>query len=85
MKLLEYFIETIFWLAAFLSPALAGFIVAAVVYINNESLKELCIAIIAIAAIMGIVFAEWVRRKYGCSNFFGRLSSSSDVKDRNGN
>ena len=48
------------------------------VYNSNKSLS---IFILIIGGIAGIIFAEYVRRKYGCSNYFSRLISTPDEEE----
>jgi hypothetical protein len=73
LKIVRFFVEAIFWVAAFLSPALLGVIVAVAINLSNPELISLPIFIMATGAIAGVIFAEWVRRKHGCSNYFGQL------------
>jgi len=49
---------------------------------NNNNLPYSIILAIA-GFILGIIFAEYVRKNYGLDNFFGRISATPDIEDRN--
>jgi hypothetical protein len=56
-----------------------GAAVAFIIYINEPNLQWLSITIIGLGFVMGLVFAERVRRKYGCTKFMSRLISTPDL------
>lgn len=85
LKVVEFLVEVGFWIRAFASPFLLFAVGAGLVYISDENLGWLAILILIIGAIVGIVFAEWVRRKHGCSSYFGRLIGRSDIDEANNN
>ena len=72
-KVFDLLIESIFWLAIFASPFLVSFAIGTIIYISNESLLWLSIAILVIGFIAGIFFAEKIRRKHGCENYISKL------------
>jgi len=74
-KVFNAFIEFVFWLAIFASPFLACFAIAAIIYASHENLKLISIAIIIIGFISGILLAEKIRKKYGCSNYISKIFS----------
>ena len=79
MKIFMFFINTIFWLWIFIVPT-AGLGFLAFWLYNKSSGNLLYSIIIAVIGIVsGIGFAEYVRRKYGLDNFFGRLSATPDI------
>lgn len=82
LKIIAFLVEVDFWLRAFASPMLVSVVVAALVYSSNKSFS---IFILVLGAITSVVFAEYVRRKYGCSNYFSRLISIPDEEETNGN
>jgi hypothetical protein len=53
--------------------------VAFIIYISAPNLAWLSIIIIGLGFIVGIVFAERVRRKYGCTRYMSRLISTPDI------
>jgi hypothetical protein len=83
LKIVRFFIEAFFWVAAFLSPALVSVIIAVVINISNPEIITLPIFIMVIGAVAGVIFAEYVRRKYGCSTFFGRLLYMPEFDEKN--
>ena len=77
-KLFHIFVESIFWLQLFLVPVLAGGVIAVVIFISNENLLWLSIAIAAISIIVGVIYAERIRRKHGTSRYLARIMSTGD-------
>jgi hypothetical protein len=78
-KIFHGFIEVIFWISIFCSPLMIGAAVAFIIYISAPNLEWLSITIIGLWFFMGLVFAERVRRKYGCAKFMSRLISTPDL------
>jgi hypothetical protein len=37
---------------------------------------------IAIGSVFGTIYAEWIRRKYGCIEFMGKLLSTPEIDGR---
>ena len=77
-KLFHIFVESIFWLQLFLLPVLIGGVIAVVIFIRNENLVWLSIAIAAISIILGVIYAERIRRKHGTSRYLARIMSTGD-------
>lgn len=73
IKLFEAIVEAVYWFLIFLSPMLIATVIAAVVYFNNEEQIVLPLAILGIGFVGGVLLAERIRRKYGCSTFYARL------------
>jgi hypothetical protein len=69
----------IYWLQVFASPFLFSGIVAFIIYSSNEKHKIIAIAVLCTGIIAGILLAEYIRRKYGLSTFFGNLYGSGDL------
>jgi len=78
-KLFHGFVEIIFWLAIFSSPVLIGAVIAFIIYLNAPKFEWLSITIAGLGVIIGILVAERIRRKYGCTEFMSRLISTSDT------
>jgi uncharacterized membrane protein YfcA len=78
-KLFHGIIELIFWVAIFSSPLLIGSAIAFILYLNMPKLEWLSIVIASIGALIGILFAERVRRKYGCTRYMSRLIATPDI------
>ena len=77
-KLFHAIVEIIFWIAIFSSPLLIGLALAFILYLNAPKLAWLSIGIAGLGVLAGILFAERVRRKYGCTNYMSRLISTPD-------
>lgn len=78
-KILSFFIESISWLQLFISPVLIGGLIALFIYIGNQHLGWLSVTILVISFIIGVVFAERVRRKHGSSRFASKILSTPDI------
>ena len=81
-KIFHTIVELVYWLAIFLSPFLFGVVAALIIYIENTSLLWLSIVIGAVGTLVGIIFAERTRRKYGCASYMARiLGSGNETKE----
>ncbi len=78
-KILSTFIESIFWIQFFITPLGMGGLIAVFIYIGNEKLLWLSITITIISAILGILYAERVRRKHGASRYASRGIATPDI------
>lgn len=78
-RVFHFIIEFFSWLSIFISPFLIGVLVGVFIYIANQSLLWLSIGIVIIAVVIGIVFAERIRKKYGCSRFMSRIIATPDI------
>lgn len=78
MKAFNSIVQVFRWLQIFIAPVLICGIIALFSYENN---KVIAIILLVVGIIGGIGMAEFVRRKYGLSNFFSRLySNEADQK-----
>ncbi len=73
IKLFEAIVEAVYWFLIFLSPTLVAVVIAAVVYFNNEEQATIPLVILGVGFLTGVLLAERIRRKYGCSTFYARL------------
>jgi uncharacterized membrane protein len=83
MKVFMFFINAIYWIGLFIIPAgILGYIGLSY-YV--ESTDNLFISIIfwVIGTGLGIFIAEFIRRKYGLDNFFGRILATPDIDGGN--
>ena len=78
-RVFEFFIESIFWLQIFLCPLLAGFGAAFLVYNYRPALLPLSIFFVLTGFVFGIVLAERIRKKYGCSRYLSRIFATPDI------
>ena len=83
MKIFMFFINTIYWLWLVIIPTGIMSFIGYWIYVKNADNKPYSILLGISGIILGIVIAEKVRKKYGLSGFFGRLSETPDVEDRN--
>ena len=78
-KIFSILIETVFWIQFFITPLGIGGLIAVFIYISNQKLLWLSIAITVISAILGVVYAERVRRKKGTSRYASRIIGTPDI------
>ncbi|MBN8782980.1 MAG: hypothetical protein J0G98_07950 [Terrimonas ferruginea] len=78
-KVFFYFVETVFWIQLFLAPVGIGMLVALLIYLNNERLSWLSIIVMAISVIIGITYAERVRRRRGTSRYAAKRLATPDI------
>ncbi len=72
-----WIVTIIYWLQAFAGPViLLG--LAGIAFAKNV---ETVIVMAAIGAVAGIVFAEYIRRKYGLSTFFSRIYGPNQMDE----
>ena len=78
-KTFHFFIELIFWVLTFLSPVSGFGIIAGILYSAFDISFEVVLVILAIGSVFGILFAERIRRKHGCTNYWSRIFSTPDI------
>lgn len=72
-----WFINLIYWFQAFLSPVLLFGLIG--LWIGSEKILFL---LLAIGGIIGIVLAEYIRRKIGLSTFFSRIYGPNEMDEK---
>lgn len=72
-----WFINLIYWFQAFLSPVLLLGLIG--LWIGSEKILFL---FLAIGGIIGIVLAEYIRRKIGLDAFFSRIYGSNKMDEK---
>jgi uncharacterized membrane protein YeaQ/YmgE (transglycosylase-associated protein family) len=83
MKVLQFFVNAIYWLWLFIVPTgILGFL-AIWLYFKSSDNLVFSIIIGSIGTTLGVVFAEYIRKKYGLDNFFGRLIATPDIDGGN--
>jgi len=65
-----------------MAPLLVSGVFAFIVYSNNEKNKFIAIVILCVGVIAGILFAEYIRRKYGLSIFFSRIYGPNEMDEK---
>jgi len=73
MKVFNFFVQVFRWLQIFIAPVFIFGIIALFAYENN---KIIAVILLVTGILGGIGMAEFIRRKYGLSNFFSRLYSN---------
>jgi hypothetical protein len=79
LRVLKFFIESVFWLQIFLCPFLAGGIIAFLLYSSQQDLWPVSIFFVLTGFVFGIILAERIRKKYGCSRYLSRILSTPDI------
>jgi uncharacterized membrane protein YfcA len=63
----------------FAAPLLGSAVIGAIIYFSNTHLFWLAAIVVFIGAVTGVLFAEKIRKKYGCSNYMSRIVSTPDI------
>lgn len=82
MKVLKFIIEGIFWIMIFLSPFILFAIAAGIMYLKTKNLFYFPFGFLVVGAGVGILVAEKIRRKYGCSTFMGKLLRTPEIEKK---
>jgi len=83
MRIFMFFINTIYWLWIFIVPAgILGFI-SFWLFARSAGNFIFSIIIAVVGIVSGIFLAEYIRKKYGLDNFFGRVSATPDIDGGN--
>lgn len=75
LRFLKWTSEALFWLRIFAAPFIVFGIIAFIVYQFDNNLLSISVFLVIAGIISGIAFAEWARKKYGCSTYLSRLVS----------
>lgn len=78
-----FFIKVFFWIWLFCIPAGLLAFLAFWLYLKSPDnlIYSIIFSVVGIAA--GIAFAEFIRKRYGLDNFFGRLMATPDIDGGN--
>ena len=76
----EFWVEIIFWLRAFAVPFLLFGVSAFVVFFSGKDLISSAISLLVLGTVAGIIYAEYIRRKYGCSNYFTKMDKNPNIR-----
>jgi FtsH-binding integral membrane protein len=81
-KLFLFVIELINWLKIVFSPLLIGVVIGIAVYINKPDTTGLYtgILIATLGLIIGVIWATYIWKKTGTTNYFSRLLGSGTLK-----
>jgi len=83
MKFFDIFINAIYWFWLFIIPAGILSAVGVFLFMKKSEYLPYTIILSVCGCILGVVLAEKVRKKYGLTRFFGRISETPDIKDIN--
>ena len=85
IKIIKHFVYLILWLWAFIVPAGIFAFIGFLLYNKSSANLPYSIIITIIGIILGVVLAEYIRKKYGLDYFFGKLLSTPELEDDNYN
>ena len=74
----DYFFEAIYWLMIFASPVLISMIFAGILYLKYD-LGVFAIICLSIGVVIGFLFAERIRKKYGCMNYWSKIRATPEL------
>lgn len=77
MNFAKWLIRTIFWLQAFIGPVILMVVISFA--INKASLF---LPLIIIGGVIGIILAEFIRRRFGLETFFARIYGPNEVDEK---
>ncbi|TPD69788.1 SoxR reducing system RseC family protein [Flavobacterium microcysteis] len=75
--------EIIYWVKIFLSPFIIFLFIALAIYFSNEELLWISILLSIIGLVLGIVYAERIRKKHGTTQYMGKIYNTDDISDYN--
>lgn len=78
---MKFFIEIFYWCLIALCPILIITIINMLIYNYICISFTLLVIVEIIGVILGIILAEYIRRKYGCSVFYSKLMNTPDLED----
>ncbi|MBS1690490.1 MAG: hypothetical protein JSS96_17290 [Bacteroidetes bacterium] len=84
MKVIRLFIESLYWLNIFIVPVIFIGGSSFLLYYNYPAIWSLIIFLFlgALSIILGIYWAEKIRKTIGCSVFVNRIFWSPDANDK---
>lgn len=81
MKLFTLFINTIYWIWLVVVPLIPATILGIWLYDRSPDNVPIIVLVGVVALILGIIFAEYVRKSQGLMTFFSKIISSEDLPD----
>lgn len=76
-----FIVNLIFWLWVFIVPAaILGFL-AFLLYNKSSDNLPFSIIILVVGVVLGVLLAEYIRKKYGLDYFFGKLLSTPELEN----
>ncbi|MFN8396372.1 MAG: hypothetical protein U0176_17235 [Bacteroidia bacterium] len=74
-RILSFLVEAVYWFGIFLSPTGLIAILAGILYGYAHFPEWVAWTVAGTGPVVGVIFAERVRRKYGCSTYWSRIES----------
>lgn len=78
-RVLKFLTESVFWIQVFISPFILFSIVGVVVYVYQPKLLWLSALLLLLGIVVGIIWAERVRKRAGTSRYIGRIRETPDI------
>jgi len=74
--------DIIAWIKIFLSPFIIGLVLASVIWFSNDSnlIKMASLGVAGLGIILGIIFAEKIRKKTGTQEFVSRIYRTPELE-----
>jgi len=82
IKINKLLISCFYWIQVFAAPFLIFGIIALIIYSNYYKNEPLAYILLGVGVIIGIIFAEFVRKKYGYDVFFSKVFGSADIDEK---
>lgn len=82
MKILIFFINTIYWIWLVITPLIPATILGIWLYDRSIDNVPYIVAIGIVSLILGIILAEYVRKGQGLTTFFSTIMNSGNIPDK---
>jgi len=80
MKLIAIFVQLLLWLRILISPVLGSAVIAFIIcYFLNDLNYYVIYSCLFIGLVVGVLWAEKVRKGVGLSNFLGKVIAHRDI------
>lgn len=80
VEIMNKLFELIFWLKIFLSPFVLSNVIGFIIYLSDHNLWWIWLALGALGSVLGIYWAEHVRKKQGTTEFMAQVFQANDIK-----
>jgi len=71
--------ETIYWIGFFLGPFLLSGLVSLILWSSFDVNNVAIMVVLVIGMLTGVLLAERIRKKYGCSEYWSRIYATPDI------
>ena len=82
MKIVKGFVDVMFWLWLFILPTSLLGIMGFLLYDASSENLPYFILLLIFGVILGVVFAEYIRNRYGLDYFFSRIIATLELDDK---